>query len=324
MINIRRAVVEDLMAMQSTNLSCLPENYQMKYYFYHILSWPQLSFVAEDHKHKIVGYVLAKMEEDAAEPHGHITSLAVMRSYRKLGLATKLMLQAQRAMLETFDANYVSLHVRVSNRAALKLYQDTLKFKVSEVEAKYYADNEDAYAMKKELKEKRVGPAYKKLDSKKGETEVEKEKQEEKPQTFDKSAILNDKTKFEEDFEAFVIKKTGKSSDRRPSMGKKELDLHRFFKEVISHGGFEEVNTKKLWPSIWGDLKDIDQSVPDATNRLRSHYKVYLLEYENERYNGKDKNSTATTDTKEEEKKEIPKEATPPTNSNKKKGKNRK
>ena len=34
---------------------------QMKYYFYHILSWPQLLYVAEDHKGKIVGYVLAKM-----------------------------------------------------------------------------------------------------------------------------------------------------------------------------------------------------------------------------------------------------------------------
>ena len=27
---------------QHCNLSCLPENYQMKYYFYHILSWPQV------------------------------------------------------------------------------------------------------------------------------------------------------------------------------------------------------------------------------------------------------------------------------------------
>ncbi len=40
---------------------CLPENYQMKYYMYHGLSWPQLSYVAEDESGKIVGYVLAKM-----------------------------------------------------------------------------------------------------------------------------------------------------------------------------------------------------------------------------------------------------------------------
>jgi peptide alpha-N-acetyltransferase len=52
---------EDLLNMQHCNLLNLPENYQMKYYFYHGLSWPQLSFVAEDDKGSIVGYVLAKM-----------------------------------------------------------------------------------------------------------------------------------------------------------------------------------------------------------------------------------------------------------------------
>jgi peptide alpha-N-acetyltransferase len=33
----------------------------MRYYFYHALSWPQLSFVAENSNGKIIGYVLAKM-----------------------------------------------------------------------------------------------------------------------------------------------------------------------------------------------------------------------------------------------------------------------
>lgn len=31
--------------MQHCNLLCLPENYQMKYYFYHGLSWPQVGAV---------------------------------------------------------------------------------------------------------------------------------------------------------------------------------------------------------------------------------------------------------------------------------------
>ena len=44
MINIRNATVEDMQAMQHCNLLCLPENYQLKYYLYHGLSWPQLSF----------------------------------------------------------------------------------------------------------------------------------------------------------------------------------------------------------------------------------------------------------------------------------------
>merc|ERR1711890_193995 len=107
----------------------------MKYYLYHGLSWPQLSYVAEDSNKKIVGYVLAKMEEEPDDDmHGHITSLAVKRSHRRLGLARKLMDQAARAMVENFGAKYVSLHVRVSNRAALNLYEKTLKFDRSDAE----------------------------------------------------------------------------------------------------------------------------------------------------------------------------------------------
>ncbi|XP_075580906.1 N-alpha-acetyltransferase 10 isoform X3 [Pelecanus crispus] len=145
-MNIRNARPEDLMNMQHCNLLCLPENYQMKYYFYHGLSWPQLSYIAEDENGKIVGY-----EDPDDVPHGHITSLAVKRSHRRLGLAQKLMDQASRAMIENFNAKYVSLHVRKSNRAALHLYSNTLNFQISEVEPKYYADGEDAYAMKRDL-----------------------------------------------------------------------------------------------------------------------------------------------------------------------------
>lgn len=151
-MNIRAARPDDLLNIQHCNLLCLPENYQMKYYFYHALSWPQLSYVAEDEKGRIVGYVLAKMEEDPDDaPHGHITSLAVRRTHRRLGLAQKLMDQSSRAMVECFGAKYVSLHVRVSNRAALHLYGNTLHFKKEDVEAKYYADGEDAFAMRREL-----------------------------------------------------------------------------------------------------------------------------------------------------------------------------
>ncbi|GAQ80372.1 GCN5-related N-acetyltransferase [Klebsormidium nitens] len=154
MVCIRQATCEDLIAMQSCNLMCLPENYQMKYYLYHILSWPQLLYVAEDYNNKIVGYVLAKMEEETSECHGHITSLAVLRTHRKLGLATKLMSAAQRAMEEVFEAEYVSLHVRKSNRAAFHLYTETLGYRINDIEAKYYADGEDAYDMRKYLRGK--------------------------------------------------------------------------------------------------------------------------------------------------------------------------
>lgn len=46
MVSIRQATAQDLIEMQHCNLMCLPENYQMKYYLYHYLSWPQLLMVA--------------------------------------------------------------------------------------------------------------------------------------------------------------------------------------------------------------------------------------------------------------------------------------
>ena len=155
MVSIRRATVEDLLKMQQTNLLCLPENYQFKYYIYHYLSWPSLLHVAEDHNGKVVGYVLAKLEDEdvkQGEIQGHITSISVLRTYRRLGVASKLMTHAINMMQEYFEADYVSLHVRVSNRPALHLYHNYLGFDVRGVEKEYYADKEDAYKMRKYFK----------------------------------------------------------------------------------------------------------------------------------------------------------------------------
>ncbi|KIK04676.1 hypothetical protein K443DRAFT_92581 [Laccaria amethystina LaAM-08-1] len=154
-MNVRPIRVDDLPGMQACNLQNLPENYTMRYYLYHAMTWPSLSYVAEDHKGRIVGYILAKMCVDISEgeePHGHVTSISVLRSYRRLGLAKKLMIQSQQAMCAIYNASYVSLHVRKSNRAALGLYRDTLGFTVKDIEKKYYADGEDAYAMHLSLK----------------------------------------------------------------------------------------------------------------------------------------------------------------------------
>jgi len=175
MVSIRQARLEDLPAMQHCNLQCLPENYQLRYYLYHICSWPQLLYVAEDNG-KIVGYVLAKMEEDAKEPHGHITSLAVLRSHRKLGIATKLMNATQKVQKEVFGAEYCSLHVRKSNTAAFHLYTQTLGFEIHDIEAKYYADGEDAYDMR-HIFDAAVYAANKKRREAEAKSDKEKEKE---------------------------------------------------------------------------------------------------------------------------------------------------
>ena len=127
-----------------------------EYYLYHALAWPSLLQVA-DVDGAIVGYVLAKLDEDASDDvRGHITSLSVLRTHRKLGLAAALIWRQHSrsaALRECYDAKDVSLHVRVSNEAAIHLYRDVLKYEEVGVEAKYYADGEDAYNMRMAFRE---------------------------------------------------------------------------------------------------------------------------------------------------------------------------
>eukprot|EP00796_Vickermania_ingenoplastis_P004325 gene4325-3139_t len=150
-MQIRRATMDDMYEMQHSNLRCLPENYNLRYYYYHLLSWPQLLYVQKDYNNNTVGYVLAKLddEEKKDKRHGHITSLAVLRTHRKLGIASRVMRASMKEMDSEYNAHFCSLHVRKTNDAALHLYQDTLHFRCAGVEEGYYVDQEDAYHMKR-------------------------------------------------------------------------------------------------------------------------------------------------------------------------------
>lgn len=171
-MNIRLATVNDMLNVQDANLLCLPENYPMKFYFYHMTSWPQLTYVAETDDGKLVGYVLVKMDEDKKVPQGYITSMAVKRSHRRCGIAQvscvlessacssprslticlqKLIDQACRGLIENFTAKRLTLHVRHSNLPALALYQDQMGFEVVNTMRRYYLDGENAYEMRKDL-----------------------------------------------------------------------------------------------------------------------------------------------------------------------------
>ena len=109
--------------------------------------------MAEDFDGKIVGYVLGKLDDDEQKEdlYGHITSISVKSSHRKLGIATKLMRATEYAMRTVYGARYCSLHVRESNRAAIGLYSGVLGFQNVKLEKSYYADGEDAYYMKLDL-----------------------------------------------------------------------------------------------------------------------------------------------------------------------------
>lgn len=66
-----------------------------------------------------------------------------------------------------------------------------------------------------------------------------------------------------------------------PIMGYKELDLFRFFEEVIAFGGYYKVIASVgTWVKIWRRLPNYDGSITDASSRLRRNYERFLFEYE--------------------------------------------
>lgn len=93
---------------------------------------------------------MAKLEDDDTkgnEVEAHITSLSVLRTHRKLGIATKLMRATHHQMKTYFGCTKCSLRVRVTNQAAIRLYRGILKYDTKDVEKSYYADGEDAFDM---------------------------------------------------------------------------------------------------------------------------------------------------------------------------------
>ncbi|KAF9234725.1 acyl-CoA N-acyltransferase, partial [Melanogaster broomeanus] len=142
---------KDLVRIVTCNIHNMPENYPMRFWAYSSIMWPDVSFLAEDEDGKVVGFVLASIEPNEDTPRlwvGHINSLSVLRPYRRMGLANKLMDLARDAMTRGhLQLEYIQLHVRKSNRAAHSLYTK-LGYKYYRTEVKYYGDKEDAYSMR--------------------------------------------------------------------------------------------------------------------------------------------------------------------------------
>jgi N-alpha-acetyltransferase 10/11 len=161
-IQLRLATRTDVPAIQRCNLACLPENYNSQFYCSHLRQWPDLALVAEEipcndrslgvshnnqarhpfagfpggyQEPKIVAYLLGKVEQrpymNYDDPHrdhgvetlGHVTSLAVQKEYRRLGLAKAMMNQLHHH-LQYQGIESCGLHVRTSNIAACRLYED--------------------------------------------------------------------------------------------------------------------------------------------------------------------------------------------------------
>ncbi len=86
---------------------------------------------------------------DMEERHGHIMNIAIAPQFRCRGLAKKL-LERGLSYLKSLDAECAELEVRVSNQAAIKLYE-SFGFEREGIIPKYYQNGEDGFFMSRLL-----------------------------------------------------------------------------------------------------------------------------------------------------------------------------
>ena len=157
--SVRRFSSDDLNRVMEINFECLPENYSA--YFYRDLHgrFPKTFLVAEVDG-IVQGYIMGRIERGLSKFRSlrparlcHVVSIAVREPYRRRGIATGLMLEAMRNGHSEYKTTECFLEVRVSNEAAIRLYEQ-LGFEKVKRHRGYYMDREDAWVLASPIVEK--------------------------------------------------------------------------------------------------------------------------------------------------------------------------
>ena len=143
---------DDLDTVMDINAETLPENYSTFFYRDLYRRFPETFLVAEADG-AIQGYMMCRIERGLSKLKSlrpakqcHVVSIAVKEPYRRRGIASELMTVVMERAKENYGANECFLEVRVSNDAAINLYEK-LGFSKVKRNYGYYIDGEDAWVM---------------------------------------------------------------------------------------------------------------------------------------------------------------------------------
>ena len=125
----------------------LSEPYSIYTYRYFIHNWPNLCFLAMAEGGDCVGAIVCKLDvHKKVTKRGYIAMLAVDSNYRKRKIGSTLVKKAIEAMVED-DADEVVLETEITNKPALKLYEN-LGFVRDKRLFRYYLNGVDASRLK--------------------------------------------------------------------------------------------------------------------------------------------------------------------------------
>ena len=145
-LEFRRLKLRDLTAIEEIERSAYPTPWSRSMFAGELAKPSSICLGAIDaDENRLVGYLIISRYVDA----WHVMNLAVAVSHRRRRIATRLMERLFEVTSGDGRRGY-TLEVRVSNEAAIKLYE-SLGFKARGVRRGYYTDNrEDALIMWKD------------------------------------------------------------------------------------------------------------------------------------------------------------------------------
>ncbi|KII60737.1 N-alpha-acetyltransferase 20 [Thelohanellus kitauei] len=156
MFKIRTMCLDDLFKISLINLDPLTETFTTDFYLEHLITNPDLCLVAEHPHGDILGYIIAKYDNDPGNSQVkfkcHICAVSVLSNARRIGVATALVKNVE-SIAYLMKAESMSLFVRASNKDAINFYK-THGYRHYKTLKKYYTGEnpEDAYDYRKSLK----------------------------------------------------------------------------------------------------------------------------------------------------------------------------
>jgi ribosomal-protein-alanine N-acetyltransferase len=152
----RKARTSDLPEVIETNRQELPENYSPDFFKDMLEEHGDFFFVGED-RGKIVGYVMCRKETNfspfgeyfSLSPRGHVVSLAVRSTHRRMDIGRSLMQTVHEAM-KNAGIREAYLEVRTDNAPAIALYK-SMGYDIRKTIRGYYMDGTDAHIMALQL-----------------------------------------------------------------------------------------------------------------------------------------------------------------------------
>ena len=138
---MRKAKKTDLKTLYRIEVECFQEDAFPLHYFMLFLEDPAFVTLVTVFEDKIVGYIIARVENFEGKCMGHIYSIAVKPEHRRKGIGSRL-LGAMEEILRRNGAKVCYLEARKNNVAAINFYFKH-GYRIFEILTDYYGDRED-------------------------------------------------------------------------------------------------------------------------------------------------------------------------------------